>query len=173
MFQEIFGNCPQAKVLQFLFSAPVDEYTKQQIAVGSGISRVTLDKFINTFIENEVIIYQNSKYILNMKSEFIRKLDIAQEEFIKFDFNKQLEGEEEKSDELSDDELDEILSNIPDELDLNELENEIESDEEILVNKKEYENLKDYFITFSDKEIKMTDFSAINDKKWYMMDVIE
>ena len=77
MFQEIFGNCPQAKVLQFLFSAPVDEYTKQQIAVGSGISRVTLDKFINTFIENEVIIYQNSKYILNMKSEFIRKLDIG------------------------------------------------------------------------------------------------
>ncbi len=173
MFQEIFGNCPQAKVLQFLFSAPVDEYTKQQIAVGSGISRVTLDKFINTFIENEVIIYQNSKYILNMKSEFIRKLDIAQEEFIKFHFNKQLEGEEEKSDELSDDELDEILSNIPDELNLNKLENEIESDEEILVNKKEYENLKDYFITFSDKEIKMTDFSAINDKKWYMMDVIE
>lgn len=173
MFQEIFGNCPQAKVLQFLFSAPVDEYTKQQIAVGSGISRVTLDKFINTFIENEVIIYQNSKYILNMKSEFIRKLDIAQEEFIKFDFNKQLEEGEEKSDELSDDELDEILSNIPDELNLNELENEIESDEEILVNKKEYENLKDYFITFSDKEIQMTDFSAINDKKWYMMDVIE
>lgn len=108
-----------------------------------------------------------------MKSEFIRKLDIAQEEFIKFHFNKQLEGEEEKSDELSDDELDEILSNIPDELNLNKLENEIESDEEILVNKKEYENLKDYFITFSDKEIKMTDFSAINDKKWYMMDVIE
>ena len=98
---------------------------------------------------------------------------MAQEEFIKFDFNKQLEEGEEKSDEVSDDELDEILSNIPDELDLNELENEIESDEEILVNKKEYGNLKDYFITFSDKEIKMTDFSSINDKKWYMMDVIE
>lgn len=173
MFEELFGNCPQAKVLQFLFSAPVDEYTKQEIAVGSGISRVTLDKFINIFIENEIIIYQNSRYILNTKSEFLRKLDIAQEEFIKFHFNKQLEEGIEESDEVSDEEFEKYLDSLPDELDLDELEREIEIDEKILVNKREYENLKEYYLTFSDKEIKLSDFSAIEDKKWYTMDVIE
>lgn len=173
MFEELFGNCPQSKVLDFLFSAPVDEYTKQQIAVGSGISRVTLDKFINKFIENEIILYQNSRYILNTKSEFIRKLFIAQEEFIKFHFNKQLEEGIEESEEVSDEEFEEFLDTIPDELDFDELEREIEVNEEILVNKKEYENLKDYFFSFSNKEMNLSVFSATDDKKWYTMDVIE
>ena len=173
MFEELFGKCPQSKVLDFFFSAPVDEYTKQQIAVGSGISRVTLDKFINTFIENEILIYQNSRYILNTKSEFIRKLDIAQEEFVKFQFNKQLEEGADEYEEVSDEEFEEFLDTIPDELDFDELEREIESHEEILVNKREYENLKDYFLSFSNKDAILADFSAIDDKKWYTMDVIE
>lgn len=173
MFEEIFGNCPQAKVLQFLFSAPVDEYSKQQIAVGSGISRVTLDKFINSFIENEIILYQNSRYILNTKSEFVRKLDIAQDEFIKFHFNKQLEAGMEEFDEVSDEEFEEYLDSLPDELDFDELEREIEANEEILVNKKEYEKFKDHFFSFSSKELNLSDFAATGDKKWYMMDVME
>jgi hypothetical protein len=172
MFEELFGNCPQAKVLQFFFSAPVDEYSKQQIAVGAGISRVTLDKFINTFLENEILIYQNSRYILNVKSEFIRKLDVAQEEFIKFHFNKQLEEGEDELDDLSDEEIDNLLDEIPDYLDFDELEKEIEYEEEILVNKKEYESLKDYFLSFSNKEIFISDFSATNNEKWYTMKVI-
>jgi hypothetical protein len=173
MFENLFGNCPQAKVLQFFFSAPVDEYTKQQIAVGSGISRVTLDKFINTFLENEIIIYQNSRYILNTKSELIRKLDAAQEEFIKFHFNKQLEEVAAEFEDVSDEELDKYLDEIPDYLDFDELENEIESDEEILVNKREYESLKDYFLSFSNNEKLGTVFSSACDGKWYTMDVME
>ena len=172
MFDELFGNCPQSKLMDFLITAPVDEFTKQQLAVGAGISRGTLDKFIEVFIDNEVLIYQNSKYILNTKSEFVRKLFVAQDEFIKFHFNKQLEEYEEEDDVL-DEEFEEILDKIPDELDFDELEREIEANEEILVNKKEHENLKDYYLTFSDKEINLSDFSAIYDKKWYTMDVIE
>lgn len=173
MFEELFGNCPQSKLMHFLITAPVDEYTKQQLAVGSGISRVTLDKFINAFIENEVLLFQNSRYILNTKSEFVRKLFIAQDEFIKFHFNKQLEEGIEEFDEVSDEEFEEFLDTIPDELDLDELEREIEANEQILVNKRQYENLKDYFLSFSNKEVNLSDFSAIDDKKWYMMDVIE
>ena len=173
MFEEVFGNCPQAKVLQFLFSSPIDEYTKQQIAVGSGISRVTLDKFINNFIENEIILHQNSRYILNTESELVSKLDAAQEEFIKFHFNKQLESGIEEYEELSDEVADKLLNQIPDHLDFDELEKEIEYDEKILVNKKEYESLKDYFLSFSDKSKLGLDFSATNGEKWYTMDVID
>lgn len=173
MFEELFGNCPQSKLMHFLITAPVDEFTKQQLAVGSGISRVTLDKFIDVFIDNEVLIYQNSRYILNTESEFVRKLFVAQDEFIKFHFNKQLEEGIDEDDEVSDEEFEKYLDSLPDELDLDELEREIEFNEKILVNKKEYENLKDYYLTFSDKEIKLSDFSAIDDKKWYTMDVIE
>ena len=171
MFEELFGNCPQSKLMHFLITAPVDEFTKQQLAVGSGISRVTLDKFINTFIENEVLLFQNSRYILNTKSEFVRKLFVAQDEFIKFHFNKQLEEDQEELEDLSDEELDRLLDYIPDELDFDELERENEANEEILVNKKEYEYLKDYFLSFSDMEL--SDFSAISDKKWYTVGVIE
>ena len=53
------------------------------------------------------------------------------------------------------------------------MEREIEVNEEILVNRKEYENLKDYFLSFSSNEMKLSDFSAVDDKKWYTMDVIE
>ncbi len=173
MFDELFGNCPQAKVLDFFFSAPVDEYNKQQIAVGSGISRVTLDKFINNFIDNEIIIYQNSRYVLNTKSEFVRKLFVAQDEFIKFHFNKQLEECIQDDDEVSDEEFEDFLNSIPDELDFNELEKEIEVNEEILISKNEYEKLKEYYLSFSSKDINISDFSAINDKKWYTLEVIE
>lgn len=173
MFEELFGNCPQSKVLDFLFSAPIDEYTKQQIAVGSGISRVTLDKFINTFIENEIVLYQNSRYVLNNKSEFVRKLFVAQEEFIKFHFNKQLEEGIVDCEEVSDDEFNKFLDTIPDYLDFNELEKEIGYNEEILVNKREYESLKDYFLSFSNKDKNGLDFSSTGDEKWYTMDVIE
>ena len=109
MFNEFFSNCPQAKVFQFLFSAPVVEYSEQQIAVGSDISRVTLDRFINTFIENEILIYHNSRYILNTNSEFVKKLIIAQEEFVEFHFNKELEEGPEELYELSESELDKLL----------------------------------------------------------------
>ncbi len=173
MFEELFGNCPQSKLMHFLITAPVDEYTKQQLAVGSGISRVTLDKFINIFIENEVLLFQNSRYVLNTKSKFIRKLFSAQDEFIKFHFNKQLEEAEEEFENLSNVELDKILDQIPDELDFDELEREIEFSEEILVNKKEYENLKHYFLSFSNDDTKLSDFFSSDNKKWYTMDVIE
>jgi hypothetical protein len=134
MFEELFGGCPQSKVLDFLFSAPVDEYTKQQIAVGSGISRATLDNIIPAFIENEILSYQNSRFILNAESEFVMKLFGAQEEFIKFHFNRQLEEDEEEFDELSDEEFDEILQKVPDELDFDQLEKEVEGNEQIHVN---------------------------------------
>ncbi len=173
MFEELFGNCPQSKLMHFLITAPVEEYTKQQLAVGSGISRVTLDKFIGVFIENEVLTYQNSRYVLNVNSEFVRKLFIAQDEFIRFHFNKQLKEDVDESDEFCDDELDELLGELPDELDLDELEYEIEVNEEILVNKKEYEILKDYYLYFSNKNDKSVEFSAIDDKKWYTVDVLE
>ena len=161
MFEELFGNCPQSKVLDFLFSAPVEEYTKQQIAVASGISRFKLDNVINDFVENGIIFHQNSGYILNAESELVSKLDAAQEEFIKFNFNKQLQDGAVEYEELSDESIDNILDKIPDYLDFDELEKEIEYPEDIL---KEYECLKDGY---------RLDFSLPNREKYYTVDLIE
>lgn len=109
--------------------------------------------------------------ILFTKSEFVRKLFAAQDEFVKFHFNKQLQEGAEDFDELSDEEMDEILDKIHDELDFDELEREIELNEEILVNRKEYEVLKKSFVYFLNENI--PDFSSNSDKKWYKMDVME
>lgn len=168
MFEELFGNCQQAKILDFFFSAPVEEYTKQHIVVGSGISGTTLDKFIETLLENEIIIQQPSGYILNTKSEFTRKLVMAQDEFIKFHFNKQLDKGIEEYKDVSDAEINKFLNTIPDYLDFNELENGIEYGGNI----PPINTSKEYFLSFSSKNNSEFDFSSTNDEKLYDMDVI-
>ena len=62
MLNEIFGDYPQIKVLDYLLMNPFAELSKLQIAVGSEISRITLNKFIDNLLENEfalvkVLIY--------------------------------------------------------------------------------------------------------------------
>jgi hypothetical protein len=46
---------------------------------------------------------------------------VAQEEFIKFHFNKQLEEVIEENEDVSDEEINKFLDTIPDYLDFNEL----------------------------------------------------
>ena len=53
MLNEIFGDYPQIKVIDYLLMNPFAELSKLQIAVGSEISRITLNKFIDNLLENE------------------------------------------------------------------------------------------------------------------------
>lgn len=122
MLKDILGNHPQIKVIDYMLSCPFNEMTKQQLAVGSEISRSTLDRFINDFLEYGLLYKKGSKYAVNLKSVYIRELNIMLDEIIKREIKIQEQLPEEVGDEFSDSEL-------PDNVNLDKLEFEIESGE--------------------------------------------
>ena len=125
MFKEIFGNCPQVKVIDYLISTPFSEHTKQQIAVGSEISRSTLNNFIDDLVDIEIIPFKNSKFSLNPKSKIVKDLMEISEELVEKNIQEQIKLPEEISDELSPEEEELYLSeNVPN-VDLDSLEKEI------------------------------------------------
>ena len=147
MLKDILGNHPQVKVIDYVLSCPFQEFTKQQLAVGSEISRSTLDRFIDDFLEYGLLSKKNSKYVVNLKSTYIREFNIILDEITRREIEIQESLPMEMSDELTDEELDDMLNELPDEVDLGKLEFEIESRE---------------FYTFSgDKSIKNVEFSLI------------
>lgn len=129
MLSDIFGKHPQIKVIDYMMSCPFQKFSKQQLAVGSEISRLTLDKFIDDFIEYGLLVKNNSKYIVNVKSEFIQNFFKISNNLVKLEIKKQEKLLEEEFDEITIRELDEFLSEIPDKIDLDKLEFEIESRE--------------------------------------------
>ena len=129
MLKDILGNHPQVKVIDYVLSCPFQEFTKQQLAVGSEISRSTLDKFIDDFLEYGLLIKSNSKYVVNVKSGFIKDFFSIKSKLLKLEIQKQESLVEEDYDELNDVEIDEFLSEIPDKIDLDRLEFEIDSRE--------------------------------------------
>ncbi|MDL2270628.1 hypothetical protein LJC03_02345 [Methanobrevibacter sp. OttesenSCG-928-I08] len=138
MSMDLLGKCPQVKVIDYLLAHPFEEFTKQQIAVGSEISRSTLDNFINIFLKEDIInINENSKYVLNKKSKIVKKLDELQEILVQKEIKKQFESFDEKNMEMySDDELNEIFDENALDVDLNLIEKEIEIKEEYSFNHK-------------------------------------
>ena len=129
MLKDIFGNHPQIKVIDYMLSCPFHEFTKQQLAVGSEISRSTLDKFIEDFLDYGLLCKKESKYVVNFKSEFVRDFYNINKKLVKIEIEKQEKLPEEKFEIYSDEELDEIFDEIPDEVDLDKLEFVIESKE--------------------------------------------
>lgn len=125
MLVDILGKHPQIKVIDYMLSCPFQELTKQQLAVGSEISRSTLDRFIDGFLEYGLLCKKGSKYVVNLKSVYVRQLNVMLDEIVKREIEIQNQLPEEMGDELTDKELDEL----PDEVDLDRLEFEIESRE--------------------------------------------
>ena len=137
MLVEVFGKCPQIKVVNFLLSNPFDDYTKQQIAIGSGVSRSTLDNFIDTFIENNILVNSNSKYKLNYNSSIVKKLDSIQEELVQNEIFKQ-QFHEKKFNRLTDEQLDSLLDENEEDINLDKEEQLIELNEEVIVKKYDF-----------------------------------
>lgn len=129
MLKDILGNHPQIKVIDYMLSCPFQEFTKQQLAVGSEISRSTLDKFIDDFLEFGLLVKTNSKYRVNTDCEFLKDFFSINNKLVKLEIGKQEMLGEEDYDEFSDEELDDLLSEIPDKVNLDKLEFEIESQE--------------------------------------------
>lgn len=125
MLEEILGNYPQIKVIDYLLMNPFAELSKLQIAVGSEISRITLNNFIDDLVMKELIIKNNnSKYILNLKSPIVVKLNMVLDELNAIEMQKAM-NQTDDYDEISDNELDRIFDENVSDVDLIQLESEI------------------------------------------------
>lgn len=126
MLEEIFGDYPKIKVLDYLLMNPFGTYTKQQIAVGSEISRITLNNFIDEIIERNILIKDcNSKFVLNLDSPIVQILNRIIDDLNKIKINEELDNQNEPYDVLEDDELDSIFDENASDVDLDLLEHEI------------------------------------------------
>ena len=116
MLDEILGDYPQIKVIDYLLMNPFAELSKLQIAVGAEVSLITLNKFIDDLTAKQLVIKNtNSKYHLNLQSPIVVKLNMLLDEVNKIGIREAMNHADEPYDELNDDELDEIFDeNIPD-----------------------------------------------------------
>ena len=126
MLDEILGDYPQIKVIDYLLMNPFAELSKLQIAVGAGVSRITLNKFIDNLTDKQLVIKStNSKYHLNLQSPIVIRLNMLLDELNRMGILEAMNHMDEDYDELSDEELDEIFDENSPDVDLIQLENEI------------------------------------------------
>ena len=127
MLDEILGDYPQIKVIDYLLMNPFAELSKLQIAVGAEVSRITLNKFIDDLTVKQLVIKNNnSKYHLNLQSPIVVKLNMLLDEVNKIGIAEAMKYADEPYDELSDEELDEIFDENSPDVDLIQLEKEIQ-----------------------------------------------
>ena len=127
MLDEILGDYPQIKVIDYLLMNPFAELSKLQIAVGAEVSRITLNKFIDDLTVKQLVIKNtNSKYHLNLQSPIVIKLNMLLDEVNKMGIAEAMKYADEPYDELSDGELDEIFDENSPDVDLIQLEKEIQ-----------------------------------------------
>ena len=127
MLDEILGDYPQIKVIDYLLMNPFAELSKLQIAVGAEVSRITLNKFIDDLTVKQLVIKNsNSKYHLNLQSPIVVKLNMLLDEVNKMGIAEAMKYVDEPYDELNDEELDEIFDENSPIVDLIQLEKEIQ-----------------------------------------------
>lgn len=148
MLNEILGDYPQIRVIDYLLMNPFAELNKLQIAVGSEISRITLNKFIDDLIDKELILKTSkSKYKINLKSPIVVKLNMILDELNKMGIEKAMNEIDEPYDELSDEEIDEIFDENAPNVDLIQLEKDISSKE--IYNIYIEEKNEDYLVVYN------------------------
>jgi hypothetical protein len=148
MLKILFGGCPRVKTLDFLLSVGEGNFNKTQLANGSEISRPTLDKFIDDFIKYGLVKKdENNHIMLNMESEIVKSFAKANILLAMREAEIQPELDIPQEVEYTEEELDELMNDLFDEEDLTEEEyqEKIAEQEEILVNKKEYEQLLNFY----------------------------
>ena len=110
MLDEIFGDYPQIKVIDYLLMNPFAELSKLQIAVGAEVPRIALNKFLDDLTVKKLVIKNtNSKYHLNLHSSIVVKLNMLLDEVNKMGIEEAMKHADESYDELSDEELNEIF----------------------------------------------------------------
>ncbi|WP_298535273.1 hypothetical protein [uncultured Methanobrevibacter sp.] len=148
MLEEIFGDYPKIKVLDYLLMNPFGTYTKQQIAVGAEISRITLNNFIEEIIERNILIKDsNSRLSLNLDSPIVKILNRIIDDLNKIKIDEEMENHDESYDILDDDELDVVFDENASDVDLDQLEQEITFTE--------YESLKIEYVEENSTNFKL------------------
>ena len=126
MLNEILGDYPQIKVIDYLLMNPFAELSKLQIAVGSEISRITLNNFIDNLEAKELIIRTpTSKYMINLESPIIIQLNMLLDELNRIGMENAMNELDEPYMELNDAEASRIFDENSPDVDLLQLESEI------------------------------------------------
>lgn len=144
MLNEILGDYPQIKVIDYLLMNPFVELSKLQIAVGSEISRITLNTFIDDMVDKELVTKtNNSKYMINLKSPIVIQLNRLLDELNRIAMEKAMNELDEQYLELDDKQLDVIFDENSPNVDL------LQQEKEILIE----ENYDVYIVEESDNYV--------------------
>lgn len=97
-FIRTFGKTPKIILLDFLLDNDVFDYSKSEIAQHTGISRVTLDRYWNFFIKDEILIKSReigraTLFKLNKENPIVQKLIELDNFLTKQEMDKSLEIE--------------------------------------------------------------------------------
>ncbi|OED29816.1 hypothetical protein [Methanosphaera sp. WGK6] len=112
MYEQIFGKYPQVKVINYILINPEKTYSKKEIAVGAGISRVTLDSFIKNLEELNIIKKEGLKYKINTESKLVKTLIKTQINLAEILMQEYIENNKNTDKEITDQELDDFLDNF-------------------------------------------------------------
>tara|TARA_Y100000310_G_scaffold140165_1_gene139538 strand:+ start:1434 stop:1814 length:381 start_codon:yes stop_codon:yes gene_type:complete len=78
-FIKTFGNTPKIILLDFLLDNDIFDYSKSEIAQHTGISRVTLDRYWDSLIKDQILIQSReigraTMFKLNKQNLVVKKL---------------------------------------------------------------------------------------------------
>ena len=123
---------------------------KLGIAYGAQISRVTLNSFIKTLEELEILVKDGTNYKVNLNSKIVKTLIKTQITLAELVMEHDMEHKKDiLGDVLSDEEFERFMNNFEYEVDIDGELEKLEENEEILVKTKEYEDLKNTKINTS------------------------
>jgi hypothetical protein len=122
------------KVINYVLVNPDRKYSKKQIALGAGISRVTLDSFINNLEEMNILLKDKTTYTVNMDSKIVQTLIKTQMLLANISIEEGLENYDETIDALNDEEFELFMDSIDYEIDINKEIEKLERNEISIAN---------------------------------------
>ena len=135
MYEKIFGKYPQVKVINYVLVNPERKYSKKQIALGAGISRVTLDSFIDDLEEMNILLKNKTAYNVNLDSKIVQTLIKTQMILANISIEEGLDDYDESLDALTDEEFEAFMDSIDYEIDIDKEIEKLERSEISIANR--------------------------------------
>lgn len=114
MLTQIFGECPQVKLIDFLVAHPWSEFSKTELADGAQIARPTVYKLLSKLLEEKLLIKTKKVgniqlYQTNRESQVIKYISSLQGLLADLEVKKQEKIVQEPSERITEEELNELL----------------------------------------------------------------